>query len=211
MKTIYAIGDIHGQLEMLTALIKKINLKPDDLLIFLGDYIDRGPDPRGVIDYLLGLAETQECIFLKGNHEDMMLRALAGDASYYQMWMLNGGEKTINSYGRETEIIRLHGKFFQTLLPYYSTDKYFFVHAGINPNKPLNKQTEHDLLWIREEFINNPTHIDKKVIFGHTHYNEPLVLKDKIGIDTSAAWGGPLTAIMLPAERFICVKNNLPH
>jgi len=211
MKTIYAIGDIHGQLEMLTALINKINPQPTDILIFLGDYIDRGLDPKGVIDYLLELAKTQECIFLKGNHEDMMLQSLAGDSRYHEMWIQNGGDKTISSYGSESEILLLHGNFFKNLKLYYETDKYIFVHAGINQSKPLNQQSELDLLWIRDEFIDKPAGIDKKIIFGHTHYSEPLVMPDKIGIDTSAAWGGPLTAILLPDEKFISVKNNLPH
>lgn len=203
---IFAIGDIHGLFDRLLDLITKIPLEKDDILVFLGDYIDRGPDSKKVIDYLIKLREKRGgdlTIFLKGNHEIMFLDFLDGkniDLFYY-----NGGRKTIESYsiGGEFFLPEEHLKFFKELLPYYETNDYIFVHAGLRPSISIESQKEEDLYWIRGDFIFSDYNFGKKVIFGHTPTKSflPYFDKYKIGVDTGAVYGGLLTAIMLPDEK----------
>ena len=198
-----AIGDIHGNLTHLKGLIDM--LPKDKPLIFLGDYIDRGPDSEGVIEYLKELESKRECVFLKGNHEDMMLKAFQGSDSYLDCWLANGGEATILSYGG-TDELSLDLEWFENLKTYHETDSTIFVHAGANANIPLKDQEDQFLLWAREEFYNNPdNHGKKKIMFGHTpttYINEnftgvPWFGHDRelIGIDTGCFYSGILTAV----------------
>ncbi len=208
---IYAIGDIHGHLESLERLMEKI--KPDlekDQLVFMGDYIDRGPNSKGVVDYILrlkNLAPPENVVCLKGNHEAMFLNFLQGKD--IELFLFNGGLSTIKEYwGRDWEhrerlvLPPDHDKFYRELKLYYETPEYIFVHGGLKPGVPLAEQDEEDLLWIRGEFITALDDFGRKVIFGHTPFKQPLLLPNKIGIDTGAAYGNLLTCLQLPQEKF---------
>jgi serine/threonine protein phosphatase 1 len=192
---IYAIGDIHGHLESLERLLERI--QPDltqDQLIFMGDYIDRGPYSKGVVDYVLRLKDSappENVICLKGNHEAMFLNFLQGND--IELFLFNGGLSTIRDYwGLDWEDLdRLvlppdHEKFYRELKLYHETDDYIFVHGGLKPGVPLAEQDD----------------FGRKVIFGHTPFKQPLILPNKIGIDTGAAYGNLLTCLKLPQEEF---------
>ncbi len=180
-----AVGDIHGEIEKLNSLLYKLNLQKQDKVIFLGDYIDRGKYSKEVIERLINLSKIVKCIFLKGNHEDMLLNTrISRKQEDIEHWLLSGGISTYDNYGDYPAIFNIHGEFFNNLKLYHIERNYLFAHAGINPNKDLSKQTEDDFLWIREKFLNNPHNLPYKIIFGHTPFTEPLILNDKIGIDT---------------------------
>ena len=204
-----AIGDIHGEIKKLNSLLKKLNLTESDTIVFLGDYIDRGKNSKEVIERLIELSENINCIFLKGNHEQMFLKMVKTKSeTEVASWLLNGGAATLDNYGDLIEMLTLHGEFLKSLQPYYLTEKYLFVHAGINPNKALAKQTEDDLLWIRDGFIGKKHNLKQKIIFGHTSFYEPYTEDDKIGIDTGCGKeaDGQLTAFVCNEERFITSK-----
>ncbi|MBW2560144.1 MAG: serine/threonine protein phosphatase [Deltaproteobacteria bacterium] len=211
MEKIFAIGDIHGCLSKLETLIPQIDIDSDnDTLVFIGDYIDRGPDPRGVVDFVLDLREKiHTVICLKGNHEQMFLDYVCHDMDE-DFYLFNGGDTTIASYGyRKTrgvekiDVPDSHMDFFRSLLPWYETDNYIFVHAGLRDRIPLQDQDVHDLLWVRYEFIRSSYDFGKTVVFGHTpvSHAEPLFLPGRIGIDTGAVYGGPLTCVELPLQK----------
>jgi len=209
MSKIFAIGDIHGSFDQLKELIQKIPIDfVDDTLVFIGDYIDRGPNSVEVIDYLLELKHRHPgIIFLKGNHEDMLEKFLDGTDRF--TYLLNGGQETLDSYLRAFKsagafpIPSDHMAFFKSLRLYYETEAYIFVHAGLRPKVPLESQETEDLLWIRDKFIYSKYHFGKKVVFGHTPLEEPLVEANKIGIDTGAVYGHALTCVQLPEIEFI--------
>lgn len=209
MSKIFAIGDIHGSFDQLKELIQKIPIDfVDDTLVFIGDYIDRGPNSVEVIDYLLELKHRHPgIIFLKGNHEDMLEKFLDGTDRF--TYLLNGGQETLDSYLRAFKsagafpIPSDHMAFFKSLRLYYETEAYIFVHAGLRPKVPLASQETEDLLWIRDKFIYSRYHFGKTVIFGHTPLEEPLVEANKIGIDTGAVYGHALTCVQLPEIEFI--------
>ncbi len=210
---LYAIGDIHGSLDSLERLMDKIS--PDltrDRLVFVGDYIDRGPQSRGVVAYIIrlqNLARSGHIICLKGNHEAMLLAFLKGEPA--EMFLFNGGMATLEDYwdddwvgDRESLVLPPdHARFYQDLQLYYETPDFIFVHGGLKPGLPLTEQVENDLLWIRGEFIASPKDFGRRVIFGHTPFKQPLVLPNKIGIDTGAVYGNFLTCLKLPEEEFI--------
>jgi len=204
----YVISDIHGEYDLLVGLINKISPTEDDEFIFLGDYIDRGKDSKKVIDYLLELKEKYNCIFLLGNHEYMMLEAIK-DPSCYGLWKHNGGTKTVKSYkGNIKKMPPEHFQFFISLQHIIISDKYVFAHAGINPKKPLEDQVLNDIIWIREDFINQKLNIPQKVIYGHTPISfMKSPFDDKIGIDTGAVFYGVLSALKLPEEELISFKQ----
>lgn len=194
-----AVGDIHGEIEKLNSLLEKLNLKASDTIVFLGDYIDRGHNSKEVIDRLLKLSKITNCVFLKGNHEDMLLKTrISKSEDDITHWLLSGGVTTYDNYGDYPTIFNLHGNFFENLKPYYLTEKYLFVHAGINPKKSLESQTDDDLFWIRENFINYPHKFKQTVIFGHTPFIKPYCESRKIGIDTGCGKipNAPLTALI---------------
>lgn len=177
-----AITDIHGEKRKLDSVLSQIEMRPDDVFVFMGDYIDRGPDSRGVVDRIIELGEKYKCIYLTGSHEYALLHAKTDD--YYQFLFDNyGGPATVRSYGSFENIFKIHGDFFRSLQFYYLTDKYLFVHAGINPDYPLEEQDEVDLVYIRSKFIYSKHNLPQKIIFGHTEFDAPLVQDDKICID----------------------------
>lgn len=207
MNKIFAIGDIHGCLGKLQALIQSIGADPqNDTLIFIGDYIDRGNAGREVVDYVIRLrSEYKNVACLLGNHEHMFMRYLEGMDE--ETYLYNGGKHTLSDYGinlsdttgeRKEKIPEAHLLFFQSLLPYHQTKDYIFVHAGLIPGVPLKKQTTHDLLWVRHEFIDSNYDFGRRIIFGHTPLSRPLIMENKIGIDTGAVYGGKLTGLELP-------------
>ena len=201
-----AIGDIHGEVEKLNSLIDKLDLQKQDKVIFLGDYIDRGLNSKAVIERILDLSKKIECVFLKGNHEDMLLKTkITQFQDDIEHWLLSGGISTYDNYGDYPAIFNTHGKFLDSLKLYHIEQNYMFVHAGINPKKELSEQTKDDLLWIREEFLDNSHNLPYKIIFGHTPFIEPLILNDKIGIDTGCGKEKdlPLTAFIFDIETFI--------
>ena len=203
-----AIGDIHGEVEKLNSLIDKLDLQKQDKVIFLGDYIDRGKHSKEVIERILNLSEEIECVFLKGNHEDMLLKTkITQSQDDIEHWLLSGGISTYDNYGDYPAIFNTHGKFLDSLKLYHIEQNYMFVHAGINPKKELSEQTKDDLLWIREEFLDNSHNLPYKIIFGHTPFIEPLILNDKIGIDTGCGKHpkGTLTAFICDEERFVTI------
>jgi len=209
MGNIFAIGDIHGCLDKLCALMEKIGteIDPDrDLLVFLGDYIDRGPESFGVVEYLIDLRDRfKNTVFLKGNHEEMLEKYLTGPDRY--TYLVNGGQQTLDSYLRrsrpgEHPIPETHMRFYESLSLYYENDAYIFVHAGLRDDVPLESQDPDDLLWIREGFIESRFDFGKKIIFGHTPFPEPLIHPNKIGVDTGAVYGNQLTCVKLPELEF---------
>jgi serine/threonine protein phosphatase 1 len=210
MNKIFAIGDVHGCFDQLQALIKSIDIdQQSDTIIFIGDYIDRGSSSREVVDYVIELrAGFNNVVCLLGNHEQMFLRYLDGIDEV--MYLINGGAATLLAYGisrseepenRKGKIPEGHLQFFQSLLPYYETEDFVFVHAGLKPGLPLNEQTVHDLLWVRKEFIYSHYDFGKLVVFGHSPLSYPLIMPNKIGIDTGAVFGGKLTCLELPAMK----------
>ena len=178
-----AITDIHGELKKLESVLNQIDVRPDDIFVFMGDYIDRGPDSKGVVDRVIQQSITNKCIYLMGSHEYALLHAKSDD--YYQFLFDNyGGPATIKSYGSFENIFKIHGDFFNNLKFYYLTDKYLFVHAGINPNIPFQDQSELDMVYIRDKFIYSKHNLPQKIIFGHTDFENPYIADDKICIDT---------------------------
>lgn len=205
---IFAIGDIHGCFDRLQALMEKLPIDfARDTLVFIGDYIDRGPASVEVVDYLIDLKKrVPEIIFLKGNHEDMLEKYLDGTDRF--TYLLNGGQKTLDSYlsrNPQSEFYPIppaHMEFYRALRLYYETENYIFVHAGLRPRVPLASQETEDLLWIRDKFIYSKYKFGKTVIFGHTPLEKPLVESNKIGIDTGAVYGNALTCVLLPELEF---------
>ena len=204
-----AIGDIHGELEKLNKLLKKLELTGKDTVVFLGDYIDRGRNSKEVVNTVKKLSDTCKCIYLMGNHEYFLLKTIDGDEDAKYFFMTYGGVETLESYGGTMEeLIETHYDFYLKLKPYYKTDKYIFVHGGIKPNCRLEKQNLYEMLMIRDEFINNPTNLEQKVIFGHTPFDKPLIKEDKIGIDTGCGKfdDAPLTAYICNENKFVSVN-----
>ena len=211
MERIYAVGDIHGCYDKLLELINKMDIDFEaDTLVFLGDYIDRGPQSFEVVAYLADLKQRYaNTIFLKGNHEEMLEKYLSGEDRI--TYLVNGGQQTLESYMNrprpegEPAIPSTHLEFFKSLRIYYETQNYIFVHAGLKNKVPLEKQKTEDLLWIRRRFIESKYDYGKMVVFGHTPLHEPLLLPNKIGIDTGAVYGNRLTCVRLPELVFYTV------
>ena len=208
MQKIFVVGDIHGCFEKLIALMDKLPINYNqDQLIFIGDYIDRGPSSFEVVRYLIELKKLKpDTVFIKGNHEDMLQNYLDGSDRF--TYQLNGGQQTLDEYLNRSNnkdafpIPSEHLEFFNSLKLYYQTDDFIFVHAGLRENAPLESQAKMDLLWIRDEFIHSKLDFGKRVIFGHTPFKEPLLQPNKIGIDTGAVYGNLLTCVQLPEIEF---------
>ncbi len=208
MQRIFVVGDIHGCFDKLCALMDKIPINNTrDQLIFIGDYIDRGPSSFDVVNYLIDFKKrVPGTIFIKGNHEDMLQNYLDGSDRF--TYLLNGGQKTMDEYLNRSDnkeafpIPSEHLEFFNSLQLYYQTADYIFVHAGLREKVPLESQDKMDLLWTRDEFIHSDFNFGKRVIFGHTPFKEPLLQANKIGIDTGAVYGNLLTCLQLPEMEF---------
>jgi len=203
----YVIGDIHGCLDELRCLIEGLPLEVGDRLVFLGDYIDRGPDSKGVVSYLLELktyGPALELVFLKGNHEDMLLSYLGLPGDYGEMFFFNGGRQTFASYGLTTNqpskeealaaIPPEHLEFYQSLVDYYIIGDILCIHAGVHPEKTLEQQTKSEVLWIRDQFIYSSHALPYTVLFGHTPQKDVFFhLPYKIGLDTGLVYGNKLS------------------
>jgi serine/threonine protein phosphatase 1 len=210
----FIVGDVHGCLEMLKRLIDEIEWSPsDDRLIFIGDYIDRGEDPKGVVDFVLRLKEDSPLVqCLIGNHEQMLLDYLSNVDP--QSYIFNGGLSTLRSYKevgrseRDPLIPSSHLDFFSSLLPMIELEQYYIVHAGFRPNIRIEDQDLIDMVWIRDGFIYSDYDFGKVIIFGHTPFDRPMIMKNKIGIDTGAVYGNCLTCLELPEKRFHSIRPS---
>ncbi len=189
-----AVGDIHGCSGLLDELLREVAPGEQDRLVFLGDYLDRGPDSRGVIERLLALQQRwPQTVFLRGNHEQMFVDYLDGRNTW--LLLANGGQSTLASYGvdRGAEVPAPHQAFLRGLPSSYSCEGCIFVHAGLRPGIPLAEQDEQDLLWIRDEFLDSDYDWGKTIVFGHTPRVQPLLAARRIGVDTGAVYGRQLT------------------
>lgn len=212
------IGDIHGCAEELDRLLDRLAPTSADTLIFLGDYIDRGPSPKAVIDRLLRLRnEGPRCIFLKGNHEDMFLAFLGHPGHYAEAFLFNGGEATLHSYGLEgkpaalvaAELPADHLDFLLSLRVQFQQGNFLCVHAGLAPTRPLDQQREEEMLWIRDEFILNPHPFPFTVLYGHTPRREVLVeLPHKIGLDTGLVYWNKLSCLDLESQQLFQIRRG---
>jgi len=193
-RRLLAIGDIHGCLDQLDALMLQVEPAAEDQVIFLGDYVDRGPDSCGVIDYLIEFGKAlPSTIFLRGNHDQMLADYLDGHEP--TMFLMNGGLKTLGSYqdNGQWPIPSSHRNFLQALHNVYETEEHIFVHAGLRPDVPLADQETWDLLWIRREFVTSDYDWGKIVVYGHTPLEEPLFTETRRGLDTGCVYGRKLT------------------
>ena len=216
------MGDIHGQLGKLLKVLEMSRYDPaKDRLVLLGDYVDRGPESSRVVTEVMRLVEMG-AVALYGNHEDMMRKALKHrkcgppSADDLEQWYANGGEITLASYRDRSGLLDEHLEFMGKLPNWHEESDYWFVHAGLRPGIPLARQSLHDLIWIREPYIlgYEDSHW---VVTGHTptqylaryelfpdieDSSKPVIRKHKIFLDTGAAWGGPLTIMELPSQKY---------
>lgn len=221
-QVVFAIGDVHGRSDLLAALLQEISLDPAvgagaATLVFVGDYVDRGADSRGVIDQLLTLPARGlgELVFLRGNHDQMLLDFIA-DPATGPAWMSVGGGVALTSYGLAppgpsaepaawAPIARAfadalppaHRVFLENLRLSWRSGDYVFVHAGVRPGRPLEEQTARDLLWIRQGFLNDRRPLPWTVVHGHTPSESVHADLRRIGIDTGAYATDVLTAVRL--------------
>jgi serine/threonine protein phosphatase 1 len=219
---IYAIGDIHGRLDLLDRLYRLIRADSENeppgrrTVVHLGDYVDRGPESRGVIERAMAPPLPGfESVTLMGNHDFMMRGFLGQPAEVGPGWMMNGGAATLASYGVDpprrldaAELTRAqfalgqalppaHLAFLDGLAPMHRADRFLFVHAGIRPGLPAERQSLEDLIWIRDEFLQSTADHGAIVVHGHTITREPDFRPNRIGIDTGAYRSGRLTALRL--------------
>jgi len=204
LNKLFAVGDIHGEYEKLVNVLSKSNFDPlHDKIVFLGDYIDRGPESEKVVKMLYNMKTNfpNNIILIKGNHEDMAYNASVAmqgktdDVFGYQLYVQNGGYKTIETYDNIDDFHN-DAAWLNNLPLIHETDNYIFVHAGINPGKKIKKQTKDDLLWIRDHFLySNLSNYDKTIVHGHTPTTDrSLFFNDhRINLDTGCGKGGPLT------------------
>lgn len=216
---LYAVGDIHGCLPQLEELLQLILRDSHDAkgrkhVVFVGDYIDRGPDSKGVVERLLAPMPGFTATFLLGNHEQTLLDFLE-NPSVYREWKYYGGVETLVSYGvspprfdddaahaavrdqLRQNMPDEHIAFLRRLEEWAVHGDYFFVHAGIRPGIPLGEQDKRDLIWIRDEFLQSQADFGKVIVHGHTPMDHPENKPNRIGIDTGAYATGRLTAVVL--------------
>jgi serine/threonine protein phosphatase 1 len=225
---IYALGDIHGRSDLLKQMFTVIdadiarNPIGRPIEVFLGDYIDRGPDSAHTLDLLIERSLSRETVFLKGNHEAHFLEVLR-DPAKLEDWRQFGGLQTLMSYGIQptlnpdaseqadlisalTNVIsRDHLRFLRGLKPSFVCGDFFFVHAGVRPGIPLNEQQETDLLWIRNEFLDSDENFGKFIVHGHTPVREPDIRPNRINIDTGAYATGNLTLLTIQGSSMLAV------
>jgi len=209
----FVFSDIHGCFNELKSLMQKIEdlIDDDSQLIFLGDYIDRGPNSKKVLDYLLKLREKYpSTIFLYGNHEKMFLEFII-EPKMSNPFLYNGGHETLKDFKKDMrwDIDDKYIEFINSMKLYYETEDYFFVHAGV-PNKDFDELTfedEEDLLWIRDSFLESERIWDKMIIHGHTPVQEVEFKDNRINIDTGCVFNGQLTCLVLPEQQVISQKN----
>ena len=225
---IYAFGDIHGRSDLLQEMFAAIdsdvvqNPVSRPIEVFLGDYVDRGPDSAGTLDLLLQRSLYRETVFLKGNHEAFLLEVLR-DSTKLEDWRQFGGLQTLMSYGiqptlnpsasEQADLIREfskvlpadHLRFLQNLKPSFVCGDFFFVHAGVRPGIPLKEQQENDLLWIRNEFLDSDENFGKYIVHGHTPVHQPDIRPNRINIDTGAYATGNLTLLTIQGSRMLAL------
>ena len=225
---IYALGDIHGRYDLLKEMFTVIdadmarNPVERPIEVFLGDYIDRGPDSAHTLDLLLDRSFHRETVFLKGNHEAFFLEVL-GNPAKLEDWRQFGGLQTLMSYGlqpslnpdaaEQTNLInallkampRDHLSFLKDLKPSFTCGDFFFVHAGVRPGIPLKEQQENDLLWIRNEFLDSEENFGKFIVHGHTPVQKPDIRPNRINIDTGAYATGNLTLLTIQGSSMLAV------
>jgi serine/threonine protein phosphatase 1 len=216
---VYVIGDIHGRLDLLAQLRERIVMDSGDftgerkVVVYLGDYVDRGPQAKEVIDLLVDepLAGF-ESVYLKGNHEKLLLDFL-DDTSVWPLWLYNGAGATLSSYGVPPKaegrglqdefracIPARHLEFLGALALSHAEGDYFFVHAGVRPGVALEDQDETDMIWIRDLFLSSDADHGKIVVHGHSIARKPEIEANRIGIDTGAYATGKLTCLVLEGE-----------
>ena len=202
MSLTYAIGDIHGCLDKLRSLMLRCEMHAEGRplgFVFVGDYIDRGPQSCAVIDCLIDLKAQygDRVVALMGNHEAMALAAVDGSGPV-QLWLAQGGLATLESYGvaEPRELPRAHVDWLRGLPLSYDDGRRFFVHAGVNPGTSLEAQDDFDLLWIREPFLSHRGDYGRLIVHGHTPLMNgvPDLRGNRLNLDTGAVFGGPLTA-----------------
>src|ERR1700730_8652732 len=225
---IYAFGDIHGRSdlvkEMFTVIDADMARNPVNrpVEVFLGDYVDRGPDSAQTLDLLIERSLYRETVFLKGNHEAFFLEVLR-DPTKLEDWRQFGGLQTLMSYGiqptlnpdavEQAELIRAltevmpddHLRFLQSLKPSFVCGDFFFVHAGVRPGIPLKEQQENDMLWIRNEFLDSNENFGKFIVHGHTPVPEPDIRPNRINIDTGAYATGNLTLLTIQGRSMLAI------
>jgi serine/threonine protein phosphatase 1 len=221
---VYAVGDIHGRVDLLNSVFARIDV---DMLerrvarpieIYLGDYIDRGPNSREVLDQLILRGETREIVCLKGNHEIFPAEFASNPESLHE-WAQIGGMDTLLSYGLRPPVNpgneelralaagfraampQAHRNFLQQLVPHLTCGDFYFVHAGVRPGVALKDQDEQDLLWIRDEFLQSEDDYGKVIVHGHTPVLEPEFWPNRINIDTGAYATGRLTCLIIDEDK----------
>lgn len=228
---VYAVGDVHGRSDLLARLHEEIRrdaaAAPESrkVIVYLGDYVDRGPDSAGVLSMLIdGPIDGVEQVCLKGNHEDFLLRFL-DDPGICHLWLMNGGRETLRSYGLpadaagadeaaaalsaefRTRLPDAHLQFLRSLPLNHRAGGYLFVHAGILPGVELARQTAEDMLWIRDPFLRSSYDHGCVVVHGHTPVDAPEVRFNRINIDTGAVWSGCLTALVMHGDRWSFLRS----
>ena len=193
-----AIGDIHGCSNALASILLAIDPQPDDTIITLGDYVNRGMDSKGVLDLLIELSKRCRLIPILGNHDEMMLKA-NGSRSAFRHWMEFGGIETLDSYGDSGHISlvpRQHFEFLESCVPWFETETHFFTHGNYDPDLPLDQQEDRTLRWLSlRDFVPGPHLSGKIAVVGHTPQTEVLNLGHLICLDTGCVLGGKLTAM----------------
>ncbi len=231
-RRLYAVGDIHGRLDLLNQLLARIDADialrptPRPLYVFLGDYIDRGSSSRETIDRLIEHGARHESVFLKGNHELIAIKCLS-DRSLFDQWLRLGGLETLVSYGVPPETLangtqiaeiqsafhhalpQTHFRFFRDLKNSFECGDFFFAHAGVRPGVELSQQKESDLLWIRGEFLSSTDDFGKIVVHGHTPAREIEVGPNRINIDTGAFATGRLTSLVLEGKSLSVIDTSV--
>jgi serine/threonine protein phosphatase 1 len=231
----YAVGDIHGRLDLLNDLIDRIDADnaargpAEPHIVFLGDLVDRGPDSRGVVERVMGLVRDRPHVrCVGGNHEDLLLHCHSGDVRAAPTFHRVGGRETVLSYGVseadydnagfealvkiiKAAVPQAHIDFLSGLSDWVRAGDYLFVHAGLNPRKPLDLQSREDMRWIRREFTEDDSDHGMMVIHGHTITEQVDERSNRIGIDTGAYATGRLTAIGLEGdERWFLATEGAP-
>jgi serine/threonine protein phosphatase 1 len=229
---IYATGDIHGRADLLKKSFKRIdadlekNPVPQSIEVFLGDYVDRGPASRQVIDLLIERSGKHRTVFLKGNHETYFTGFVTNPA-ILENWQRLGGLETLMSYGIRPSINagaaaqaelaaafdealpESHRQFMRDLKLSFTCGDFFFVHAGVRPKLSLDKQREEDLLWIREDFLLSEEDFGKIVVHGHTPVAKPDIRANRINIDTGAFATGQLTCLKIEGSEMYFYSSGL--
>ena len=221
---VYAVGDVHGRLDLLEGVLSRIDADRESAApnrvveIFIGDYVDRGPSSRAVLDRLAQRVQTHGTVLLRGNHEDLLLQFLS-EPTMLAEWQRLGGLQTLLSYGLKPPMnastaqqIELAAQFrdalpdahkalLRNMPPSFTCGDFLFVHAGVRPGVPIAEQSENDLLWIRDDFLLSKADFGKFIVHGHTPVVEPDLRSNRINIDTGAYATGRLTCIRIERDQ----------